>query len=625
MERTAPTDHVALAQRYVEDVLAGFVPAGKLVIAACRRHQADLERSRSKAWPFRFDPQLGGRACRFIEQLPHIKGPLAGQRIKLEPWQCFKTASIFGWVHKTTGKRRFRRVYIEVPRGNAKSTWGAGVALYCLAADGEGGAEVYSAATTRDQARIVWGVAQQMARRAPEFMARLGVGVLAHAITVESTASLFRAVSAEADTLDGLNVHLALIDELHAHRTRDVYDVLETGTGKRDQSLLLAITTAGADTSGICYEVRSDAVKVLDESASDDNFFALIYTIDEGDDWTAEATHRKANPNWGVSVRPDVIAQLCAKAQRTPAAQASFKQKHLDVWVNADMAWMDMGAWAKCADESLQIEDCAEFPAVIAVDLASRTDLASVAVVFRELRRVRNVTPGREAEYLEPAYYWAFWRHYLPEATLEEAPNAQYPGWAASGRIIVTEGDVIDFGRIEDDLVEICDDFKVMAIAFDPWQSTQLSQRLAAKVSSQTVLVEYRNVVATMSEPMKELGALVRQRRLLHDGDQVATWAASNVVCHTDAKENIFPRKERVANKIDPIVAAIMAIGTWSKQPAPRESIYNRRAREEAAAAALPPPPAAEEQAPPEPPQKKSRRRSVYDSDEWQEFAREKP
>lgn len=535
--------HVAAAHRYIDGVLSGRIDACEWVKLACRRQLADLERQGD--WPYRFDEQRAGRVCRFIEKLPHIKGPKAGTRIVLEDWQAFVLTTAFGWVRADTGARRFRRVYVEVPRGNAKSTTSSGVGLYALAADGEGGAEVYSAATTRDQARIVFRDAQQMARRSPELMGALGVQVAAHNINVLRSASKFEALSAESGSLDGLNIHLAIVDELHAHKTREVYDVLETGTGKRTQSMLWCITTAGSNRAGICYEVRTYLTKVLGGQATDDSFFGCIWSIDDGDDWTDPKVWAKANPNWGVSVQPDVIGQLAAKAMQMPAAINNFKTKHLNIWVNADTAWMDMRAWDRCADPSLDIADFEGEECTIGLDLASKTDLAAKVLLFP--RKVDGID-----------HYYVFGTYYLPEAAVADGRNSQYAGWEIEGRLVTTPGDVLDFDRVEEDLIEDSRRFQVTEIGYDPWQATQLAQRLQAQGAT---VIEYRNTVPNFSAPMKEIDALVRAGRLHHNGDPVLGWMVSNVVCHTDAKDNIYPRKERPENKIDGVVALITALG----------------------------------------------------------------
>ena len=548
----AVTNYAAMAKRYAEQVVAGEILACRWVQLACQRQLNDLTRFKGKSSPYHFNPKLTDRdgrgfhpadnLCAFIERLPHVKGPLAGEPISLEPWQVFILSTVFGWV-KDDGKRRFRRSYIEVPRGNAKSTLSSAVALYMLAADREGGAEVYSLATTRDQARIVFGDAQTMARRSPGFRSRFSVNVGAHNMNVLSSGSKFEALSAEGSTLDGLNIHFGCVDELHAHKTRTVYDVVETGTGKRDNSLLWVITTAGSNRSGICYEVRTFVSKLLDGVFEDDSQFGIIYGLDDGDDWTSENALIKANPNWGISVRSEVLGPLQAKAMQLPSAVNNFKTKHLNEWVNADTAWMDMRAWDSCGDSTLDIGAFTGQPCWIGLDLASKTDIAALVLVF----------PHPEVA----DAYVVFGKYYLPEDTVAAAGNSQYDGWMRTGRLTVTPGNVIDFGWIEADLLELASRFEVQAVAFDPFQATQLSTRMLAEGLP---MIEVRPTVLNFSEPMKTLEALVLQKKLTHDGDPVLTWMASNVVAHLDVKDNIYPRKERAENKIDGIVALIMAL-----------------------------------------------------------------
>lgn len=549
MERV---NYTGVARQYAQAVVSGEVSACKWVRLACQRQLNDLAKFKGKGSLYRFNPKLidrSGKAytpadnlCAFIERLSHVKGPLAGQPIHLEAWQVFILATVFGWV-KPDGKRRFRRAYIEVPRGNAKSTLSSALALYMLAADGEGGAEVYSLATTRDQARIVFGDAQTMARQSNGFRARFGVGVGAHNLNVLKTGSKFEALSAEGSTLDGLNIHFGCIDELHAHKTRTVYDVVETGTGKRDNSLLWVITTAGSNRSGICYEARSFVTKLLDGVFQDDSQFGVIFGLDDGDDWTLEESLIKANPNWGISVRPEVLIPLQAKAMQMPSAVNNFKTKHLNEWVNADTSWMDMRAWDRCEDASLDLESFVGQPCWIGLDLASKTDIAALVLVFTH----PSIDGG----------FAVFGRYYLPEDTVQANGNSQYAGWMDTGRLTVTPGNVIDFSWIEADLMDFVSRFSVQAVAFDPFQATQLSTRM---MGEGLPMIEVRPTVLNFSEPMKTLEALVLQCKLIHDGCPVLAWMASNVVAHLDAKDNIYPRKERPENKIDGVVALIMAI-----------------------------------------------------------------
>ncbi|MCI0671930.1 MAG: terminase large subunit, partial [Myxococcaceae bacterium] len=530
--------HVATGLAYCRDVVAGRVPACRWVRLACQRQLDDLERAKGE-WRYRFDEARAGRACRFLELLPHVKGPKAGELFKLEPWQCFVVTTAFGWVRKDTGARRFRRVYIEVPRGNGKSFLSSGIALYGLAADGESGAEVYSAATTTSQARITYGDAERMLRKSPALLQKLGLRISTHAISQQASGSTFGALSREAKNHDGKNIHVAVIDELHAHRTRELWDVIITGAAKRPQSLIWTITTAGFDTSGICYEVRDGVVKML-EGAENDRLFGVVYTIDDGDDWRAESSWVKANPNWHASIDHDAFSVDATEALQTASKENNFKTKHLDVWCNADVAWMQMAAWDACADPKLQEEDFAGQPCVLGLDLASKTDICAKAKVFhRDFPAKNNDGSPKLKDDGSPAlerHFYLFLHSYLPEAAVESSRNASYEGWAKDGWLKTTPGDVLDFETVSEGVLEDRDRHDLREVAFDPWQATQLSQQLQA---GGVTMVEVRPTVQNFSEPMKEMESLVLTGRLHHDGNPALRWMVSNVVCHTDAKGNI--------------------------------------------------------------------------------------
>lgn len=533
-------DFLAIARDYRASVASRKIRACKWVKLACKRQEDDLKRFKKHS-SYVWNEAEAARVCQFIELLTHTKGELAGQRIHLEPWQVFILTTVFGWRRKSDGGRRFRRVYIEVPRGNGKSCLSSGVALYCLLADREPGAEVYSFATTRDQAKIVFGDAKVMAEHNEPLRKKFGLQVLANALYVPSTNSTFQAKSAEGSTLDGLNTHLAVVDELHAHKTRAVYDVVETSLGKRRSSLLWCITTSGFDTSGICYEVRTMSTKVLEKTTEDETQFSIIYTIDEGDDWTSLESLEKANPNWGVSVRPEVITSLLQKAKALPSAVNNFKTKHLDVWCSASSAWMDLQAWNRCTSAGLELSDFEGRPCFIGLDIGAKNDITA---------KVRLFPNGRS--------FAIFTEYYLPEATIEKATNSQYSGWVAEGLLTTTSGAMTDVAVIEEGLREDLSRFDVKAIGYDPWNAIALATSLS---NAGAPMVEFRNTVQKISEPMKTLEALVQDGRIEHNGDPIMKWMMGNVVAKLDAKDNIFPRKERYENKIDGVVALIMAVG----------------------------------------------------------------
>lgn len=539
----ASVSHVEIAQRYAQDVLSGKVPACKWVRLACQRQQNDLKRQNTVKFPWLFDVSTAERICLFVELCPHIKGPLRGQLIRLEPWQVFILTTVFGWV-STIGKRRFREAYTEVPRGNGKSAISSPIGLFMLAMDGEGGAEVYSAATTRDQARIVFGVAQAMVRGMEQFRHRFSVQASSHSINQESTASWFRALSSDANSLDGLNIHCAIIDEFHAHRSRDLYDVLKTACGKREQPLLWEITTAGSDRAGVCYEVRSYVTKILEGVCEDDRVFGIIFSIDDSDDWATIESVKKANPNWGVSVFPDALSSELHQALQIASKQPSFQTKHECVWVNADHAWMDMQRWAKCADPTMTLENFGGERCMVGLDLASKLDLlAKIKLFWKDMEEKRH--------------YYVFGDYWTPEARLDQTQNSQYKGWVIDGRLHTCPGETNDYDAVEDAIRADCRQFEVLEVAHDPYQAQQFVNHLQPEGIK---LSEVPQTAKMLSEPMKELEAAVYDGRFHFDGDPILTWAVSNVVCHIDKNDNLFPNKENYENKIDPVTALLTAM-----------------------------------------------------------------
>ena len=566
--------YVEAAERYMRDVASGAVPACKWTRLAVDRQLQDLQRPLSEAWPYVFDAERAARPCEFIELLPHIKGKWAreGRLIELEDWQCWIITTVFGWVHHETRLRRFREGYVEVPRKNAKSTLSSGLALYMLSADGEQGAEIYSAATTRDQARIVFDDSKAMADRTPGLRTWLGVAVMQHSITVAQSASKYTPLAAEGSTLDGLNIHFAVIDELHAHKTRAVYDVIDTARGAREQSLLWNITTAGTDRSGICYERRTHATKVLDAVIDDPAIFGVIYTIDDADDPFLPTSWAKANPNWGKSVLEDDMVAAARKAEAMPSALNNFLTKRLNVWVSGDSAWMDMRAWEQCAAPGLTLADIPDgVPVWVGLDLAQKRDFAAVVAVYQQ-----------------DGLWHVCTRLYLNELAVHESGNAHLSGWARQGYVQVTDGAITDFDVVAEDLRTLCRNHDVQEIAFDP----ALSMYFAGKLIEEGLpLVEITQRALFFTPPLIQVDNLVRERKLRHDANPVMNWMVSNLVVKVSRFNELrSPTKEREENKIDGPVAMLMALGRAMAQPDPETDAQRTQAYWESFANGAPEP-----------------------------------
>lgn len=541
--------------QYAERVLSGEIVAGELVQLACQRFLNDLEHGPERG--IYFSEDRAQHILDFYNFVPHVKGALAGKPIELMAWHVFILINIFGFVipliDELTGEqmfdedgdaimvRRFRTAYDEVARKNAKSTLSSGVGLYMTGADGEGGAEVYSAATTRDQARIVFDDAKNMIKKAPRTLGRL-FGHVKLNIHQERSASKFEPLSSDANNLDGLNIHCGIVDELHAHRTRDVWDVLETATGARLQSLLFAITTAGTNKEGICFEQRDYAIKVLRGIVDDDTYFAVIYTLDEGDDPFDEKNWPKANPGLGVCKRWDDMRRLAKKAKEQVAARPNFFTKHLNIWVTAESAWMDMDRWEKCADIAPD-DELRNWPLWVGIDLANKIDICAAVKTW--------LSPNGHTH--TKSKFW------IPEGRLETAPkhiSELYRKWADAGYLDLTDGDVIDHGYIKAEVEAWVKGESLKEIAFDPWSATQFSLALAEEGLP---LVEVAQTVKNLSESMKSVQADVYGNKIHHDGNPVMTWMMSNVTVKPDKNDNIFPNKSTPENKIDGPVALFTA------------------------------------------------------------------
>ena len=439
--------HVTAAERYARGVAAGKIAACKWVKMACERHRADRKGEKQKQFPFRFDKGNAERACEFIELLSHTKGKWAaeGLLLKLMPWQCFLVCSIFGWLRKADGLRRFRKVLLLVPRKNGKSQIAAAIGLYMLAADGEYGAEVYSGATTEKQAWEVFRPARLMALKAEEFREHFEVEVNASNINIPANGSRFEPIIGNPG--DGPSPSCAIVDEYHEHTTDELFDTMETGQGAREQPLMLVITTAGVDLSGPCYALQLEAQKMLERVRPNDALFALIYTVDTGDDWADPKMLKKANPNYDVSVAAEFLIARQREAIESARKQGNFQTKHLDIWVGARDAYFNVRKWQECQEPGLRIEDFEGQACFLSMDLASKIDLAALEILFPR----------------DDDTYARFGRYYLPEATVKQAQNEHYQGWQRGGWLTMTDGDMIDHRVIRDDILSLRDRFNVTA------------------------------------------------------------------------------------------------------------------------------------------------------------------
>lgn len=545
---------------YIAEVQAGSIAAGKLAKLAVVRHVRDLETGPERG--LRFDRQAAEHAVRFFGFLKHSKGEWAGQPFDLLSWQQFLLWTLFGWK-RADGLRRFRTAYIETPRKNGKTSILAGLGLYLLTADGEPGAEVYSAATKREQAKLSWGEAVRMVKASPALSRMVQHWRSGDTLTVEATASKFQPLGADADTMDGLNVHGALIDELHAHRTRAVVDVLETATGARRQPLQVEITTAGFDRASVCWEHHEYSRQVLEGTVEDDTWFAYIAAADEGDDWTAPATWERANPSYGITVKPDDLTRKCERARQLPAAQNAFQRLHLNIWTQQSERWIDAELWDANAG-TVDLDALRGRPGYGGLDLSAVSDLTAWVMVFPR---------PDEADHLDVvARFWC------PKSRLLDTANQyrdQYLAWERDGYLTATEGDAVDYQRVKRDIIEDAQRYALVDLNVDRlFQGYQLSQEL---IDEGLDVFGMGQGFLSMAIPMKEFERRLLERKIHHGGNPVLRWMAGNVAVKQDAAGNLKPDKAASAAKIDGIVALIMALDRAMRREAPKKSVYETR------------------------------------------------
>lgn len=510
---------------------------------------------------FYFDERAAQVAVMFFERLlVHSKGEWAGRPFVLEPWQRDEIIRpLFGWKRASDGMRRYRTVYIEVPRKNGKSTLAAGIALFLTFADDEPGAEVYSAASDREQAAIVFEEAKRMVEAAPP-LAQLSE-VYRRAIVVPSTQSAYRVLSADAYSKHGFNAHGVVFDELHTQPNRELWDVLTTSTGARRQPLTVAITTAGFDRQSICWEQHDYAQRVLEGVIDDPTFFAYIRAADQEADWLDEEIWAEANPNLDVSVKLDYIRNEARRARLTPAYQNTFRRLHLDQWTQQETRWLPLGAWDICAApvnaELLEGSQCYG-----GLDLASSSDIASFVLTFPP--------QDEDGQYAWLPFFWIPEENMVERARKDRVP---YDVWVRQGLITATEGNVIDYAYIVRDIEQLWERFNIQEIAFDRWGAFQVSQALEG---AGLTMAAFGQGFVDMAEPTKELLRLVLGGKLAHGGHPVLRWMADNMVVSTDPAGNVKPNKAKSREKIDGIVAGIMGLGRAVRHGG-NESVYEER------------------------------------------------
>lgn len=527
---------------YIDSVLSGSRNAGELERLAVQRHVSDLQHAMELG--IYFDEKAGKKALAFCQVVKHYQGEWAGQEFIPEGWQCFILWSIFGWKTKG-GIRRYKYAAVEVPRKNGKTMLGAIIALYGLVADGELGAQVFSAAVDKDQAAICWRAACRMVEQSPVLQKMLTVWTTS--IAYDKAASFYKPLSKETRNKDGLNPHFAICDEMHAWSTDDLYNLIRSGMGARRQPLIFSITTAGFDMNSPYYQMRRFYVDILKGIKKDNSTFVLIFCPDKDDDWKDEATWEKASPNLGVSVYEEYMRmEFEAAINKGSTTEVNFKTKNLNLWVDAPDVWIRDELVGKC-DYGTTVEELEGDTCYAGLDLASHVDINALCLYF----------PERET----PCCLFYFW---IPEDKVKEKEDhVDYRQWQKDGYIRVTNGNVIDIDEMVADLAKVLREYDVQSLAFDPAKAYHGVIQGLQKEGFDDILDEFSQGIQNMSEPAKKIEADVSSGKVDLMRNPVIRWMFSNVVIYRDANDNIKMDKKRSTEKIDGCVAMANAYGAY--------------------------------------------------------------
>ncbi len=579
-------DYVQIAIDYANEAVADTKRKkfGRFIRLAAERFLRDLKRAEQKKPPFLFVPEAAEHACGFIECLPHVEGRWDTKEIVLHPSHVFFVVNLFGFRKVDRGRaplidgaeewmfhpRRFTSALFAVARKNAKSTLAAAILLYCECCEQEEGAQVYSAATTFSQAGIIFKIGKRMVEKTPDLRDTFGLEVYSKSIIRSETGSAFRPIHSKASTQDGLNPSHVGLDEIHAHKTPDLLNVLTSAAGARDNPLWLYTTTEGYVNPGPWGEIRLFARQLLEGVFKDtaDHFLALFYAVDEedkekgikADDEFDETTWIKANPL--IDINPHLMTALrkeAIEAKAMPSKLAEFKIKRLNRQSSVSNGWINLIQWKAC-DGPVDLELMKKYPCYGALDLASTTDLTVMRLVWK----------------LENNVYATWARRWVPEESVRQRTERQtvpYAAWVEAGLIEETPGNIADYGVIEAAVIDAHHKFNVKSFAYDRWNAAYLVTRL---IDAGIPLTEFIQGTKSYHPAMQEVERSYVLGNLRHGGDPVLHWCASNLIARKDPNNNTAPDRNKSADKIDDMCALFMAVGIAQGtvgKPAPQYQI----------------------------------------------------
>lgn len=531
------------SEKYIKDILEGKIYHGKLVLRSIENFVNDLQTNTK--WVYRDD--IADKFIKFIECLFFTEGIKKGQRINLEPWQCFFISQIFGWVSKEDEtKRRYVETTLCIPRKSGKTTLVGVISLACAYIDNEARGQVYMAATSQKQSRLCFDSAWYAVKETPGLSSRIKVS--AHNLLVKKNNTYIKYISSEAGGIEGTNPSVVVLDEHHLQKDNELRDALRLGMGSRKNPLFISISTAGSDKNGPYYQHLQTCKKIVNNLIENDRHFVLIYEPDEGSDWEDIKTWKTANPNWGVSIDPELFEQDYIEAKNDLSKQVGFMTKRLNIWADSSKTWIDSKKWSSLG-RNLSLQDYKGQEAYIGIDLGSTGDFSAMAILIPQADNTIHL----------------LMRFYISEdmaGKRTRADQLNFKEWARQGYIKLTPGDATDYNYIKEDVLEICSILDYKPIAYDKALATLFSNNLYNDYSIQ--VESFSQSIGSVTGPTRQLNEWIFEGKLVHDNNPVMAWMISNVeILQDDANGNYKIHKGKSKNKVDGPCAAVNAIGRY--------------------------------------------------------------
>lgn len=525
---------------YINDIKTRKIQAGLEIHQAIIRFENDLTRD-----DIMFDERKAEKAITFISHLKHFTGKFNGKNFILEPWQVFIVANIFGWVKRKTGLRRFSNVYIEIARKNGKTQLSAAISLYCLIADGEANAEVILSANSREQAKIAFTAVSKMSKKLDpkeQFLKSFRSEVI-------YSEGIIKVVASDSTKLDGMNASCCILDEYHASKTSNVYDVLKSSMVMREQPLFVVITTAGFDKKSPCYSLRSTAKEILSGLKDDDSQFISIYCQDDNDDWSNEKIWEKSNPNLNITVKKSFLRDEIVKAKNNISLETGIKTKNFNMWCDTITTWIaDKYVLMSSKKINFSMIDDTTSEIVVGVDLSSNSDITSVSYMFIKNDKYHFIN-----------------NYYLPEDSLNSAQDKEYYKIQYNkGNLKLTPGNVVDYNFILNDILETNKNNYISKLAYDNWNATSFA---ISATENYLPIEPYSQSIASFNKPTKEFERLMLMGNVVIDNNEITRWMLSNVYLRTDQNGNVKPDKSKRDKKIDGVISMLMCLGIYLDTP----------------------------------------------------------